>query len=90
MLGLVVEFIATMVFSMLVVLTGGDGVKLGIGLAAMVIFGSAFNVGHLNPLVSLITFLNRNSGMTFVRLLSLIIMQTGGAVVGHFLLKLRN
>ena len=35
MLGLVVEFVATMIFTMIVSLTGGDAMKVGIGLAAI-------------------------------------------------------
>ena len=88
MLGLVLEFIATMVFTMIVSLTGGDAMKVGIGLAAMVILCSAYKVGHLNPAVSISQFLG--SGISLSRMLSLVAMQVGGAVAGHFLLQLRS
>ena len=87
MLGLVIEFVATMIFTMLVSLTGGEAMKVGIGLAAMVVLGSAFGVGHVNPAVSVSQFLGGK--LTLVRLLSLVAMQMGGAVAGHFLLQLK-
>ena len=87
MLGLVVEFVATMIFTMIVSLTGGDAMKVGIGLAAMVVLGSAFGTGHVNPAVSVSQFLGGR--LNLVKLLSLVAMQMGGAVAGHFLLQLK-
>ena len=76
-----------MIFTMIVSLTGGDAMKVGIGLAAMVVFGSAFGVGHVNPAVSVSQFLGGR--LNLVKLLSLVAMQMGGAVAGHFLLQLK-
>ena len=87
MLGLAVEFLATMIFTMLVSLTGGEAMKVGIGLAAMVVLGSAFGVGDVNPAVSFSKFLGGR--LNLVKLLSLVAMQMGGAVAGHFLLQLK-
>jgi len=88
MLGLAVEFLATMIFTIVVSVTGGDAVKVGLCLASLVMFGSAFGVGHLNPAVSLSQFLGGR--VNLVRLLLLLAVQMGGAVSGHFLLALRR
>ena len=45
-------------------------------------------VGHLNPAVSFAQFLGGK--VNLVRLLLLLAVQMGGAVSGHFLLRLRR
>ena len=86
--GLVVEFVVTMIFTMVVSITGGDATKVAVVLAGLIILGSGFGVGHVNPAVTLSQFLGGNVNM--MRMLSLIAMQMGGAVLGHFLLQLKN
>jgi glycerol uptake facilitator-like aquaporin len=88
MIGLAVEFLATMIFTVVISVVGNDALKVGLCLATLLMFGQGFGVGHLNPAVSFTQFLGGR--VNLVRLLLLIAVQMGGAVSGHFLLRLRR
>lgn len=55
---LLVEFIGTFVF-LSVIITYGEGIPIGLTLAALIYWGGKISGGNFNPAVSIMMFLNK-------------------------------
>lgn len=51
------ELIGTFVFLAVILMSGGDGIQIGVALAAVILFGGKVSGGHFNPAVSFMMYL---------------------------------
>lgn len=53
-----IEFLGTFILLGAVIQTNGDGIKVGLALAAAIVIGGAISGGHFNPAVTVAMFSN--------------------------------
>ena len=80
-----VEFIGTVAFVLVILLTNGNAVAIGLMLLLLIALFGSLSGGHFNPAVSFATYLR--NGLTLRNLLAYVSVQLLAGAVAVYLFK---